>query len=247
MSASCRSSECEVLDTWHTTGLRGSGSNDVATADVFVPDRAQRSFSLPRDPQHAACTSWPMMFAYKSAAVTLGIGRGVINTFTEIARANRLRHFRLAHRAPGNYCADDESTCNPLIAPAEGSGRCRAQSIFSSAGAIWRTLVAGHRPALKQRALYRLAVAQCHIRHCLAAVERIYKALAERRFTRRRRSIGRCAILYDQPAHDEFAEVAGDGRSDSPWTRSARPAALIDGAGRAHTSERRARWRDRAS
>ncbi len=30
--------EFEILDTWHVSGLRGSGSHDVAANDVFVPD-----------------------------------------------------------------------------------------------------------------------------------------------------------------------------------------------------------------
>lgn len=31
-------SEYEIVDTWHATGLKGTGSNDVACEDVFVPD-----------------------------------------------------------------------------------------------------------------------------------------------------------------------------------------------------------------
>ncbi|HKZ74258.1 MAG TPA: acyl-CoA dehydrogenase family protein [Steroidobacteraceae bacterium] len=34
-----RRAECTVLDTWHSTGLRGTGSHDVRLDDVFVPDR----------------------------------------------------------------------------------------------------------------------------------------------------------------------------------------------------------------
>ncbi len=29
--------EVQILDTWHTGGLRGSGSTDVTTAEIFVP------------------------------------------------------------------------------------------------------------------------------------------------------------------------------------------------------------------
>jgi 3-hydroxy-9,10-secoandrosta-1,3,5(10)-triene-9,17-dione monooxygenase len=31
-------SEYEILDTWHAAGLKGTGSNDVACTDVFVPE-----------------------------------------------------------------------------------------------------------------------------------------------------------------------------------------------------------------
>ena len=43
-----RLSQCEILDTWHTTGLRGTGSNDVVVRDEFVEEEHSFSFQDPK-------------------------------------------------------------------------------------------------------------------------------------------------------------------------------------------------------
>jgi alkylation response protein AidB-like acyl-CoA dehydrogenase len=43
-----RLSQCEILDTWHTTGLRGTGSNDVLVRDEFVGEDLTFSFQDPK-------------------------------------------------------------------------------------------------------------------------------------------------------------------------------------------------------
>jgi len=37
----------EILDTWYTTGLRGTGSNDYRVQDLFVPEEHSFTFLRP--------------------------------------------------------------------------------------------------------------------------------------------------------------------------------------------------------
>jgi hypothetical protein len=65
--------ECEIIDTWHSIGLRGTGSHDYAVADVFVP--ADHSFSFrepPVDPGPLYAMPTIALFCTALAAVSLG-------------------------------------------------------------------------------------------------------------------------------------------------------------------------------
>jgi alkylation response protein AidB-like acyl-CoA dehydrogenase len=79
-------SELEVLDTWHTSGLRGTGSHDAVADGVFVPDR--RSLSLLDPPaSDAALYRFPIFafFALSIAAAALGNARGAIDDLRVLA------------------------------------------------------------------------------------------------------------------------------------------------------------------
>jgi alkylation response protein AidB-like acyl-CoA dehydrogenase len=82
----------EVIDTWHTTGMRGTGSHDVAVADVFVPE--ERSFPFPaffRGPERRPGQGYerPLMEIVPLflAAVGLGVARDALASFTALAAA----------------------------------------------------------------------------------------------------------------------------------------------------------------
>jgi indole-3-acetate monooxygenase len=38
IAAVLNAGDCEIIDTWHTIGMKGTDSNDVVAKDVFVPD-----------------------------------------------------------------------------------------------------------------------------------------------------------------------------------------------------------------
>jgi indole-3-acetate monooxygenase len=79
---------CEVLDTWHTAGLRGTGSHDWRVTDVFVPK--ERSFPVlfngPGEPGALSLRDFAAYGGPRVAAVALGIARDAIDTFTALAR-----------------------------------------------------------------------------------------------------------------------------------------------------------------
>jgi alkylation response protein AidB-like acyl-CoA dehydrogenase len=81
------SAECEILDTWYTVGLRGTGSHDWQVADVFVPE----DWSFPIT---AGSVAEPGSFHLKTfmayaapaiASVSLGIARDAIDSFCGVA------------------------------------------------------------------------------------------------------------------------------------------------------------------
>jgi 3-hydroxy-9,10-secoandrosta-1,3,5(10)-triene-9,17-dione monooxygenase len=85
-----------VIDTWYAAGLRGTGSNDIEVADVFVPEYRTLRVDLMKGCGEApgtATNQGPLyrlpvfdMFPYVVAAVALGIAQGAVAFFSEETR-----------------------------------------------------------------------------------------------------------------------------------------------------------------
>ena len=214
--------QCEVLDTWYTTGLRGSGSNDFAIKDVFVPEERSAAFPF-RPVRPGPLYAFPMMFAYNLPGVTLGIARGAIDTFVELA-ARKATTMSTAAGRP--VMLRDETYAQMAISRAEGAGRLRPRLYLREMGDIWRTLLAGERVSIQQRARYRIALARAQ-----AAVSKRSKdstrLSAERRSMSRGRSIGLYATSNDQSAYDGFTRRCGEHRQNLARPRRARLRCII--------------------
>ncbi len=78
-----------ILDTWDVAGLRGSGSHDVQAEGAYVPERFV-GVDLMSVPAHYDNPVFripvPLRLAYNKVAVALGVARGALETFAEIAR-----------------------------------------------------------------------------------------------------------------------------------------------------------------
>lgn len=78
--------EMQILDTWHTSGLRGTGSHDAVADDVFIP--THRTISLLDGPLvDAPLYRFPLFgyFALSIAAAALGNARGAIDDLLDLA------------------------------------------------------------------------------------------------------------------------------------------------------------------
>jgi indole-3-acetate monooxygenase len=78
--------QLQVLDTWHTLGLRGTGSHDAVADDVFVPD--ERVISLFDGPLiNRPLYRFPPFgfFAACITAAAMGNARAAIDNFVELA------------------------------------------------------------------------------------------------------------------------------------------------------------------
>ncbi len=164
--------EGEILDTWYSTGLRGSGSNDFMVKDLFIP--AERSCSLHKLPvrRPGPLYAWPLMFAYNFPGIALGIARSALDTFAELAERKSVTAGNLTGK---RLMLRDEGYAQTALARAEALVRSARGFIYETLGEIWATLVRGETLPIRLRALYRLAMVHAH-EACTSAVDLLYKA-----------------------------------------------------------------------
>jgi alkylation response protein AidB-like acyl-CoA dehydrogenase len=164
--------ESEILDTWNTNGLRGSGSHDWTVKDRFIPEERTFNLAAPTFYRQGPLYALPNLLIYKVSAVALGIARGAIEDFIALA-SNK----PLTFKSPSAVKAmlRDETYVQSTVAQAEALVSSARGFVFEAFGDLWNTLAAGDPPAPKQRARGRLAMAHTSAA-CLQAVELLYKA-----------------------------------------------------------------------
>jgi alkylation response protein AidB-like acyl-CoA dehydrogenase len=171
-----RLSECEILDTWYTTGLRGTGSHDIAIHDIFVP--ADHTFSF-QDPdlvkRSGPLYAFPLMFLAKGAAPALGITRSAIDILVETSGRKPARRMMLGGRAEPVKMLREEVFVQEATGRAETMlGAARAY-LFDVVDDLWTTLVDGRAPSPKQQARFIAAYGYV-VGTCVEAVQTVFKA-----------------------------------------------------------------------
>ena len=160
----------EVLDTWATLGMRGTASSDAEYSEVFVPEDHTYTRGAPAHydgplyspPQSAIVLGWTL-----SAANTLGMARGAMNTFVDLA-------------------TDSGSTDSPTLLRDRQHikitvGECEAmldsarRYVLDTVSSMWEAQVSG-RPDLPECSMRtRLAITHA-IRQSIAVGDKLFNA-----------------------------------------------------------------------
>jgi alkylation response protein AidB-like acyl-CoA dehydrogenase len=132
--ALARPEQFEILDTWFTMGLKGTGSTDYVAKDLFVP--AEHVFELGGKPKRpGAIWARPDHFLRKMSGVPLGVARDALDRAREMLAGKVDRRTGAAYR--------DSPIVQETIARAEGKlGAARAY-VFESLRNQWARIVAG--------------------------------------------------------------------------------------------------------
>jgi alkylation response protein AidB-like acyl-CoA dehydrogenase len=164
--------ECEIIDTWRTNGLRGSGSHDWTVKDRFIPEARTFNLAAPTLYRKGPLYTLPNLLLYKACAVGLGIARGAINDFIALAQ-NKPVTFKSP--SASKAMLRDETYAQCTVAQAEAMVSSARSFVFEAFGDVWDALLTGALPSLKQRARARLAMVHASTA-CTQAVELLYKA-----------------------------------------------------------------------
>jgi len=161
---------CEIIDTWHVMGMRGTGSNDVAVADVFVP--AVRTFPIvpeftPGSHYRGPFYRFPIMgiVAGNLSPIVLAVARRAIDEVSALAQ----------HKVPAARSTPlrERASAQAKLARAEAALRAARLLLYDTLGEAWQATVAGDALSLKQKADLLLAMTHA-VSSTVEAVELMY-------------------------------------------------------------------------
>ena len=161
-------SQVQFTDTWHVTGLAGSGSSDYAVNDAFVPEG--RWVQIGSTPARLEGPLWRFpfygMLASGIAAVSIGLLDGAIDRFVEVATFKKPQGSsrRLSER----------THAQAELSAAEATARSTRAFLADALGTAWRHASAGQPLSIEQRRRIRLAAADAAQR-CAEALIRLQR------------------------------------------------------------------------
>src|SRR5216683_615898 len=142
----------KFTDIWHVIGLRGTGSDSYTVSGLFVPEKfavLRDTAAKPRQPGLLYAFSSSNIYASGFAGVALGIARGALDAFVELARDKIPRGARHTLR--------DNNVIQAEVAQSEARLRGARAFLLRSLDQIWHDVAASARLTIDHNATIRLA------------------------------------------------------------------------------------------
>jgi alkylation response protein AidB-like acyl-CoA dehydrogenase len=141
--------KCEIIDTWYTMGMRGTGSNDIEVKDVFVP----KARSFPMQPEYEPGSHYrgplyrmPIVGAAGTGIPTpmLGVARRALDEVKELA-LNK-------NPVTSTGLLKERSSAQTMLGQAEAILRSGRLLLLHTVDEAWQRCLAGEPHALDQKA-----------------------------------------------------------------------------------------------
>jgi indole-3-acetate monooxygenase len=142
--------QLQILDTWHTLGLRGTGSHDTLAEEVFVPDN--RVLSIFDGPVIDRPLYRFPPFGFFAACITaaaMGNARAAIDNFVELAATKK--------GVAASRTLAERSTIQVAVATAESALEAARAGYYQAIDAAWQASLAEPTVPLEARTRIRLA------------------------------------------------------------------------------------------
>ncbi len=169
-------SDYQILDTWHVSGLKGTGSHDIVAKDIFVPDYRVQSYDDSfhgRAPGHKVNTAmlyhlpFGQIFFRGVSTGAIGALQGMLDAYVEYGKAR-------IQRTTGARAADDPMI--QLLCAEIATAIDEMKTILHRNFRNLETYAERHEmPPLKQRIQYKFHSAWVAER-CQQLAARLFKA-----------------------------------------------------------------------
>ncbi|MEO6398156.1 MAG: acyl-CoA dehydrogenase family protein [Tepidiformaceae bacterium] len=176
--------EVTIHDTWHTTGLRGTASNDFSVESSFVPE--ERGFQMivdePRN-SWALFSALPLLFINHGSR-SMGVARSALKEAVRIVNSKR---------GWGDQPLNQGLRMQSVIAEATVALESARAYLYQTATALWESVLAGEDDG-RLRARVRLATSHSS-RASVQAVDLVHAA------------VGTAALFPSSPLERHFRDI----------------------------------------
>jgi alkylation response protein AidB-like acyl-CoA dehydrogenase len=158
--------DVRVLDTWHTGGMRGTGSTEFVMEDLFIPsERAFPMFGPPTHP-HPLFKLPPSYFGFGLVAVALGIAYSTVGALKELAHAKKL--------PPPRSVLADQASVQFAVAKSEALVEAAHVSARDAGVRLWDEVCTNGEARMDTRTRLRRALVHA-VDSCIEAISLCYR------------------------------------------------------------------------